>query len=260
MDTVQKRLNHLKKHLEAFELSDTVLQLAAQAVNADMYEYLSMVHPAAIAPYVADTLNEVGNHLRGAQPEMALIATQGAVAVIREQTQRQPDLFDSELAVFLNNLGARLLEVSRPDEARDAFGEAVSIRRRLLGTEPQAAHHLASALKNLAQLNVAQARVPEGLAMLEEVLTIRRTQSEDYAPYLASALYVLATALAESDRREEACDRLTESIEIYRGLGPQFQLFLTLGLQQRAGLRAALGDAEGAEADRAEADRAEAKV
>ncbi|MFE5859105.1 tetratricopeptide repeat protein [Streptomyces virginiae] len=127
------------------------------------------------------------------------------------------------LAAALNELGIRLSEVGRREDAVTAAAEAVALRRRLAETDPARYEDgLATALNNLATFLARSGRRTETLDIAREVLAIqRRLAAADRAahePDLASALNNLGIHLWEARRMEEAHVPTREAVEIRRRL------------------------------------------
>ncbi len=114
----------------------------------------------------------------------------------RKLASSQPEAFLPGLAASLNNLGARLSETGRRDEALEATREAVEIRRKLASSQPEAfLPDLAASLNNLGNRLSETGRRDEALeATREAVETYRKlasSQPEAFLPDLARALGTL---------------------------------------------------------------------
>jgi tetratricopeptide (TPR) repeat protein len=123
----------------------------------------------------------------------------------------------------LNNLGIRLSELGRREQALPATEEAVTIRRRLAQANP-AAHlpNLAGSLNNLGIRLSELGRREQALPATEEAVTIRRRLAQAnpaaYLPDLAIALNNLGNRLSELGRREQALPATDEALTLYRQL------------------------------------------
>jgi tetratricopeptide (TPR) repeat protein len=99
------------------------------------------------------------------QREAALAPTREAVELRRELAKRNPDAFQPDLAMSLNNLGARLSALGQREAALAATREAVELRRELAtrnpdGFQPDLAmslNNLGSRLSDLGQREAALA-------------------------------------------------------------------------------------------------------
>jgi tetratricopeptide (TPR) repeat protein len=96
-----------------------------------------------------------------------------ALALHRSLAAARPEIFISELARSLNNLGFVLSTLGRSEEALAALQEATDIRRKLALERPGvSAPNLALSLNNLASLLSVLGHYAEALAAAREALTI----------------------------------------------------------------------------------------
>jgi hypothetical protein len=153
-----------------------------------------------------------------------LVAAITALAVdgLRARAESDPAVA-AELARMLGNLGIRLGEVGRREEALAAAQEAIAIYRQLAEASP-AAHlpDLAGSLNNLGVSLTDVGRREEALAAAQEAIAIYRQLAEAspaaHLPDLAGSLSNLGNRLGEVGRREEALAAAQEAIAIYRQL------------------------------------------
>jgi len=155
-----------------------------------------------------------------------------AVALTRRIVDRLRTLAGSELerpgvvnaalhllALSLNNLGARLSDLGRHEEALTATQEAVDIRRRLAAARPDA---LAGSLNDLGARLGNLGRPKEALAAAQEAVDIYRrlaaARPDALLPDLATSLNSLGNSLGNLGRREEALTATQEAVDIYRRL------------------------------------------
>ena len=129
----------------------------------------------------------------------------------------------ARLAISLNNLGLRLSDLGRREEALKTAAEAVKIYRRLSDRRPDAFEpDLAMSLNNLAPMLSELGRGEEALKTAQEAVEIHRRLSDRrpdaFEPGLAASLSNLATMLSELGRREEALKNAQEAVEICRRL------------------------------------------
>ena len=83
-----------------------------------MHRQLAEANPAAYAPDLAGSLNNLGIRLAEAgRREEALGAAQEAVTLHRQLAEANPAAYAPDLARSLNNLGIRLAEAGRREEA-----------------------------------------------------------------------------------------------------------------------------------------------
>ena len=112
----------------------------------------------------------------------------------------------------MSNVGGRLSELGRREQALAATEEAVTIRRLLAEASPDAyLPDLAASLNNFGRFLSELGRREQALAATEEAVTIRRLLAEAspdaYLPDLAASLTNLGTHLSELGRREQALAR-----------------------------------------------------
>ncbi|MFC7986592.1 tetratricopeptide repeat protein [Streptomyces sp. NPDC057336] len=134
-----------------------------------------------------------------------------------------PAAFEPDLARSLSNLGSRLAEAGRREEALTTTEEAVEIRRRLAADDPAAFEpDLADSLSNLGIWLSEVGRREEALTTTEEAVEICRRLAADnpatFIPRLADSLINLGGRLSEVGRREEALTTTEEAVEICRRL------------------------------------------
>ncbi len=135
--------------------------------------------------------------------------------------QEKPDL---ELrALCLNNLGNRLSDLGRREEALTAANEAVTIQRKLAKANPAAfLQDLASSLNNLGNRLSGLGLREEALTSANEAVTIQRklakANPDAFLPDLAMSLNNLGSCLSDLGRREKALAVANESVTIQRKL------------------------------------------
>ncbi|MFD0109731.1 tetratricopeptide repeat protein [Streptomyces sp. NPDC127164] len=134
-----------------------------------------------------------------------------------------PAAFEPDLARSLSNLGSRLAEAGRREEALTTTEEAVEIRRRLAADDPAAFEpDLADSLSNLGIWLSEVGRREEALTTTEEAVQIcRRLAADDpaaFEPKLAAVLSNLGVDLSAAGRREEALTTAEEAVKIRRRL------------------------------------------
>ena len=130
---------------------------------------------------------------------------------------------DAERAHLYANLGYRLANASRPDEALAAAAEGTEIYRRLATARPDAFEpDLATSLNNLGnrlsevgQRDEALAATAEGTEIYRRLATAR---PDAFEPNLATSLNNLGDRLSRLGSREEAAAAAAEATEIYRRL------------------------------------------
>ena len=153
---------------------------------------------------------------REGRPELAGAAAGAHVALLRDG---EP----ASLAHSLDQLGYRLSELGRHEDALAASEESLALYRSLAEGHSEAfvpdvaraLHNLSSALSNLG-------RYEDSLAAIEESSALRRALAEarpdEYTPDLASSLAMLSSTLERLGRYEAALAAAEESVTLYRAL------------------------------------------
>ena len=129
----------------------------------------------------------------------------------------------AERARRLNNLGNRLRETGRREEALAATREAVEQYRALAERNRDAfLPNLAASLNNLGASLRETGRREEALAATREAVEQYRALAERnrdaFLPYLAGSLNNLGAMLSETGSREEALAATREAVELRRAL------------------------------------------
>ncbi|HEX3552766.1 MAG TPA: tetratricopeptide repeat protein [Thermoanaerobaculia bacterium] len=159
--------------------------------------------------------------------EVARIATEKGYMLLRE---RKSDLDEAQLAEYsrlANNLGLRLSDLGRREEALQATQEAVQIYRQLAQQRPDAFRpDLATSLNNLGSDLSEFGRREEALQATQEAVQIRRQlalqRPDAFRPDLATSLNNLGNGLSDLGRREEAFAAAEEAVQT---LSPYFLRF-----------------------------------
>ncbi|MEU5242621.1 tetratricopeptide repeat protein, partial [Streptomyces asoensis] len=154
---------------------------------------------------------------------LALRLTRSLAQANQQLTQANPAVFEPALAASLSNLGIRLSEAGRRNEALTATEEAVEIYHRLAADNPAAFEpDLATSLSNLGIRLSEAGRHNEALTAEQEAVQIRRRLAADnpaaFEPDLATSLSNLGIQLAQAGRHNEALTATEEAVEIYHRL------------------------------------------
>ena len=128
-----------------------------------------------------------------------------------------------ERARLANNLGVRLGNLGRHEEALEAAREAVAIRRDLATKRPDAfLPYLAMSLGNLGNILGDLHRHKDALDVAREAVAVYRdlatNRPDAFLPYLAGSLNNLGNMLSEVGGCEEALDAAREAVTICRDL------------------------------------------
>jgi tetratricopeptide (TPR) repeat protein len=190
---------------------------------------LAAADPAEQLAGLAAPLNNLGSLLsRVGRPEEALACAEEALEIRRwrffaDPMPVDPTAYRADLADSLNNLGNRLSELGRKEEALAPVEEAITIRRRLAEADP-ATHlpDLAMSVNNLGILLAGIGRWDESLCPAEEATDIYRHLAEvepaAYLPDLAMSVNNLGASRSQAGRGEEALAATEEAVAIRRRL------------------------------------------
>ena len=134
-----------------------------------------------------------------------------------------PQAYEPDLAMTLNNLAVLYNATQRFSESEAMYKEALEIYRRLARSNPQAYEpDLAMTLNNLAYLYSGTQRFSESETKYKEALDIRRrlarSNSQAYEPDLAMTLNNLALLYSDTQRFSESEATYKEALEIHRRL------------------------------------------
>ncbi len=155
--------------------------------------------------------------------EAAVTDWERAIGLYRKLVKDRPDVFLPDLGMSLHNLGIRLSDLGRREEALEAAKEAVEIYRRLAEDRPDVfLPNLAGSLNNLGGRLSALGWREEVLKAAKEAVEIYRHLAADrpdaFLPDLAMSLNNLGNRLSDLGRREEALAAAKEAVEIRRRL------------------------------------------
>ena len=147
-----------------------------------------------------------------------------AVTIYRRLAEANPTAYLPNLATSMNNLGLRLSNLGRREQALAPTEEAVTIYRRLAEANPTAyLPDLAASMNNLGILLSNLGRQDQALIPTEEAVTIYRRLAEAnpaaYLPDLARGLWGFAWVRATVGLElPEALAAAEEAIAIYQRL------------------------------------------
>ena len=185
---------------------------------------LAQRNPDTYLPYVAGTLNNLGNLDRHQnRMDEARQAYEEALKAFQELAHKNPETYLPYVALTLNNLGVLDGDQNRMDEARQAYEEALKAFRELAHKNPETyLPDVALALNNLGALDHDQNRMDEARQAYEEALKTYRglaqKNPETYLPYVALALNNLGLLDGDQNRRDEARQAYEEALKIRREL------------------------------------------
>jgi tetratricopeptide (TPR) repeat protein len=156
----------------------------------DIYRQLAEDNPQAYLPYLAGTLNNLGelyynlgvlyrDTKRLSASEQAF---QEPLITFRQLAEDNPQAYLPDVALMLNNLGVLYRDTNRLSASEQALQEALIIRRQFAQDNPQAyLPDVAMTLTNLGVLKFNQGNVQQAQAYVDEALTIRRRLWEKHA-------------------------------------------------------------------------------
>ena len=214
--TLGTRALELHQWQDAAGLLDHSLQL---------YRDLASREPAIYRPYVAGTLNNLGNvlsHMR--QFPQARAAYEEGLPIYRDLASREPAIYRPDVAMTLNNLGNVLQEMRQFPQARAAYDEGLPIYRNLASREPAIYRpNLAATLNNLGNVLQGMRQFPQARAAYEEGLPIYRDlagrEPAIYRPYMAGTLNNLGNVLEELNEVEKAIEASRQAVEAAESAG-----------------------------------------
>ncbi|WP_434382228.1 tetratricopeptide repeat protein [Melittangium boletus] len=224
--TLGHRLHGTRRH-------DDALTAAREAV--DLYRALAQRDPDTFQPGLALSLRGLGDRWEDSKHpesrEQALTATREAVDLYRALVRRDPDAFVHHLADSLLVLGHRSYETARYEEALQATGEAVELRRVFRAhRDPNVfLSDLASSLRVLGDRASRQGRHEAALKATQEAVDLCRTRTQlhphGHGPglALASSLNDLVHRLRVLGRHAEALKTAAEAIARCRALTPPIE-------------------------------------
>ena len=140
---------------------------------------------------------------------------------LRELAKQNPEAYNPDMAMPLNNLGNLLCVTNDFKQAQAYFEEALEIRRKLAKQNPEAynpyvamsLNNLGSLLKNTNELKQAQAYYEEALETCRE---LAKQNPEAYNPYVATTLNNLGYLLSDTNHLKQAQAYFEEALEIRR--------------------------------------------
>ena len=157
------------------------------------------------------------------QHNMAIRLYERALDIYRRLAKSNPQAYEPNVAVTLNNLAILYKNTQRFTEGEVMYKEALEIRRRLAKSNPQAYEPDVSAtLNNLASLYYETQRLTEGETMYKEALVFYRrlakSNPQTYEPKVAMTLNNLANLYSKTHRFTESEAMYKEALETYRQL------------------------------------------
>ena len=146
--------------------SQTEAAYGAYRATECIYKRLAEERPDAYLPYVAETLNSLGNLLSELRrPEAARTAYEEALTIRRRLAAGQPEVYLADLATTLNNFGALLSDVRELEAARAVYEEVLAILQDQTDDRPEeylrvltaTLNNLGALLRDLREMEAARA-------------------------------------------------------------------------------------------------------
>ena len=203
-------IESLLGHCTEAELQDHWLAtpLGTSATLADDYRSsLNDWEKDGSTPLEGGMLMRLGGFISYASgpSDLSLLLLEHAV-----ESGRKTSCPESDLALFLNNLGHEQLLLGRVEESLRSFSESLDIRRRCL---PDGHPHTLGTLDNLGQAYTAAGRREDAICYLRAALKMRSRQLGEHDPETATSRNNLAMTLAAgecSDSELREVERLLE--------------------------------------------------
>jgi tetratricopeptide (TPR) repeat protein len=155
--------------------------------------------------------------------EVARIATEKRLEMIRDLKGDLDEGRESEHARLALNLGVRLSDLGRREDALNATLEAVDICRQLALRRPNVfLSNLAASLNNLgsslSHLGLCEDALNATLEAVDIYRQLALQRPDALLPDLAASLITLGKILNELGQREDALNATLEAVDIYRQL------------------------------------------
>uniref|UniRef100_UPI0026E94A39 tetratricopeptide repeat protein n=1 Tax=Porphyromonas gulae TaxID=111105 RepID=UPI0026E94A39 len=143
--------------------------------------------------------------------------------IYKELAKKNPEAYNLDLAMTLNNLANVLSNNNEIKQAKDCYQEALDIYRALAKKSPEAYNpDLAMTLNNLGLLLSNNNETKQAQVYYQEALDVYRALAKKnpqaYNPYLVMTLNNLANLLSNNNEIERAKDCYQEALDIYREL------------------------------------------
>ena len=142
---------------------------------------------------------------------------------LRELAKQNPEAYNPDMAMPLNNLGSLLKNTNELKQAQAYYEEALETCRELAKQNPEAYKpDVALTLNNLGNLLRVTNDFKQAQAYFEEALEtcreLAKQNSEAYKPHMALTLNNLGSLLRVANDFKQAQSHFEEALEIYRKL------------------------------------------
>ena len=148
-------------------------------------------------------------------------AFEESLAIYRELVKSVPDVYETMMALTLNNFGCVLSDLDDKKASLDAHTEALALYRRMEPANPGSlGPSIAGCLNNIANRLVALDQTEAAAEKYEAAVRIRKylaeTEPTVYLPSLALTLYNFATTLSALNKNVEALQAYQKTLEAYQ--------------------------------------------
>ena len=149
-----------------------------------------------------------------------------ALRMYRKLSEQNLEVYKSNLAITLNNLGNLLRDTNELQRARACYEEALQMCRKLSEQDPEENKpNMAMILNNLGNLLRDTNELQQARARYEEALQMYRKMSEQnpeiYKPYVAITLNNLGNLFRDTNELQRACACYEEALQMCRKLSEQ---------------------------------------
>ena len=175
-------------------------------------------------PMAADVYANLGNVYRDTQRyKEAEEAHLEALEIRERSTEKDPDTFESVLAISYNNLGGLYFNIKKYKEAEEVYLEALAIRKRLAEKNPDIFEpYLAGSYNNLGVLYKDTQKYKQSEEAYLEALAIRKKLAEKnpdaFEPYLADSYNNLGVLYKDTQKYKQSEEAYLEALAIRKKL------------------------------------------
>jgi tetratricopeptide (TPR) repeat protein len=190
---------------------------------------LVKLHPKDHVPELAEGLVELSRALaEHRRYDEAVQAADEAVDLFEELTEGLPGAYRDSYGWAIFNLGRRLRDLGRVDDAHELYQEGIEIRRRDHRHDPyDRARFLGATLSEYSQQLLRDDRTEDALTAAREAVVLYRAARQEapdaFTPELARALTCAASALRGLGRPGDAVDAMKRAVSLYRRVAAEDQ-------------------------------------
>ena len=211
---------HLAEYSNHFpqEEQDQALEIGIQACQ----ESVSIADMLGDEACKAFYLDMAGNgYVRGRRLDSAEAAYQEALTIRRKLAEKEPQVYELDVGMTLNNLGNVLSNMHRLDSAESAYKESLKLYRKLAEKEPQVYEpDIATTLNNLGNVLHEMRHLDSAESAYKESLKLYRKLAEKQ-PQVATTFNNLGNVLHEMHHLDSAESAYKEALTIRRKLAEE---------------------------------------